>query len=295
MASHISASDILRDRGHGESAPLHREDNAGCRVVCINCGHEVSSLTWQPRLKCPGCGLIGAPDRSMRHLLPLSWECPSCGKSNNSQINFCLYCGTGLASRCRRCEWPIYGAICLNCGSHQAHLAHLSQRQSERVEWISIQRQRIDEQRTAQEILEREARASAAAAVASTAPTPGSTPQQNLSRRRRRGPFGWFWRMGWGSWLIIWGAIMLIQRVGRDLSSVFTSQNTAGALQAWFGSVQSWVAAWWQGFVPTLGRLVTLTPDSSEYGILFSSALVGLAVLPIAIFLLQRFVRRLLP
>jgi hypothetical protein len=302
MASHVSTSDILRDRGHSEVTPRRREDVSGCRVVCIRCGHEVTSSTWQPRLKCPGCGLIGAPDRSMRHLLPISWECPTCGKSNNGQANFCLHCGTGLASRCRRCEWPVYGAICLNCGSHQAHLAHLSQRQSERVEWVSIQRQRIDEQKTAQEIREREARASAPAVTASTTPAPGSSLQQSSSRRRRRGPFGWFWRMGWGSWLIIWGAIMLIQRVGRDISSSLTLQDSATTLQSWgtavstwFGALASWVTAWWQGFTPTLGRLATLTPDSSEYGILFGSALVGLAVLPIAIFLLQRFVRRLLP
>ncbi len=91
-----------------------------------------------PRMRCPHCGELGSPDRSGLNLLTIDWECPVCGSVNDGTTNFCLNCSAGLASRCLRCEAPVYGAVCLNCGTHQARLHRFQTSEADRESWSPI-------------------------------------------------------------------------------------------------------------------------------------------------------------
>ncbi len=102
-------------------------------LVCAACGHCLQAVGWYPRLRCPHCSAPGRPDRSGQHLLPLSWDCDTCGSHNDGLTCFCLTCGSGLASRCSRCGFPVYTAICGRCGTHQAHLRHVQHIQQQRA------------------------------------------------------------------------------------------------------------------------------------------------------------------
>ena len=100
----------------------------GLSLHCASCGTTVELALWQPVVRCPHCEKLVYPDRSLRNLLPLGWNCLECGTLNDGLTNFCMFCGAGLATRCLACETPVTGPICLKCGEHQAHLRHLKQR-----------------------------------------------------------------------------------------------------------------------------------------------------------------------
>jgi len=64
----------------------------------------------------------------------------------------CVTCGTGLTSRCLRCEKPIYTAICPHCGAHQAAMLRYQIAQTRRVIWEPIVRARIQEQQVQEQV-----------------------------------------------------------------------------------------------------------------------------------------------
>ncbi|GAB4467895.1 MAG: hypothetical protein Kow00124_01410 [Anaerolineae bacterium] len=152
-------------------------------LVCAACGHRLEAAGWYPRLRCPHCGAPGRPDRSGQHLLPLGWECDTCGSHNEGLACFCLSCGSGLASRCSRCGFPVYTAICGKCGTHQAHLRHI---------------QHIQQQRAAQRRAITTLQGEGPARHAAISPTP--------DRATRRGSL---LRWSWGWLYIILGAALL--------------------------------------------------------------------------------------
>jgi len=167
-------------------------------LTCRSCGGQLEMPFWQPQARCPHCQTLGYPDRARLNLLPLGWDCPSCGASNDGLHNFCTTCGAGLASRCQRCESPVYGATCLQCGEHQARPRLLRKGQSERIEWLPIQRERIEKQRARLREAEAEVQAEAPAL---TPPASPKLPRQAEARRSRqsrrrgsgKGRFGWWW------------------------------------------------------------------------------------------------------
>jgi len=107
-------------------------------LICATCGQQFEINEWQPSLCCPACKTIGYPDRASIHLLAQAWDCDQCGTTNSGLQNFCMACGTGLASRCLRCEHPVYNARCSQCGTHQAHLQRYQNTQAERTHWQPI-------------------------------------------------------------------------------------------------------------------------------------------------------------
>jgi hypothetical protein len=275
-------------------------------------------------MRCPACGGLGYPDRAKQNLITLSWTCASCGTANDGQYNFCLECGAGLASRCLRCEAPVYSAICLKCGTHQAR--------AERFE--AEQRYRRD----------------------STEPRP-LTPQEQAARASVERPSGWReldmrwrravrlrarrWRgrqLAWLVWLgllmlmvlvwmlgglwpmVLWGAGTLLWgvlpgRVRRTLAGLLVAAAAiwVGLIQAgtimrsiqplidqvknliiqFERDVEPLIINWWQAFTATLPEALELQPEDWRYAALFGTIAFSLAALPIGIYLIDRFARRL--
>ncbi len=264
---------------------------------CASCGQGVDLAFWQPIVHCPHCQKFVYPDRSLRNLLPLGWDCPECGTSNDGLTNFCLHCGAGLASRCLHCEAPVYGPICLRCGEHQAHLRHLQQREAVRAAWIPIQRERVRTQ------LERAAEQARFEQQQAAIPVPVPLPAEDRTTRRqrereerhaRRRRRGGGWRFGLPWWIIFPLLFWLLPRMAgsaRTLSPGGAAITSPTGVTPGFTSVQDW----WSAFVPTLSRLPTLTRQDLAYAYLFAAALIGLAALPLMAFVVDRVVKRLFP
>lgn len=259
---------------------------APLNLTCQVCGQEVSLPFWQPLARCPRCHALGYPDRARRNLLRLGWECPACGAANDGLVNFCLACGAGLTSRCLRCEAPVYGTICLHCGEHQARLRQLQTQQTQRADWIPVQRARIQEQRARLEELKAEAQRLPPATAGAEARPARS---ERRSRNRRRGGL---WRMGWGWMFLVWGVIMLVRQAASQAASVTapTAAQVGGQPAGWTG-----LEGWWQGFVPSLARIPTLTPQDPAYAFLFGAGLLGLIALLFGAYIIDRVIRRLFP
>jgi Double zinc ribbon len=257
-------------------------------LSCGSCGGLVSLSFWQPQARCPHCGVLGAPDRALRNLLPLGWECPDCGADNEGRSNFCMACGSGLASRCLRCEAPVYGAVCLQCGQHQAQSLRLQIEQAHRVDWLPIQRERIQKQIAYLRPLADQPEPLPEPIVSPV--TPPVNPRTSRRTTRRTGRNNPLRRLGWGWMPLAWGAFMLMQRfrAGLDLSPV---QSAGTSLTTGW----AWVQGWWAAFIPSLVRIPALTPDNPEYAYLFAVVLIGLVALPFGLYLIDRVVKRLLP
>jgi hypothetical protein len=95
---------------------------------------------------------------------------------------------------------------------------------------------------------------------------------------------------------------MLIQRGGQEISAFFTSSDATAIAQAagsaitdWYASATLWLQGWWSELTPTFIYLIALSPQDPQYGYLFASTLIGLATLPVAVFLLGRIAKRLIP
>jgi hypothetical protein len=308
-------------------------------LTCRSCGGQVELPFWEPQARCPHCNTLGYPDRALRNLLPLGWDCPTCGATNDGRVNFCLSCGAGLASRCQRCEAPVYGSICLQCGEHQARPRQLQKSQSERIDWLPVQRERIEKQVAHLRKLEAtEAAAAAEPVIPARSPHEQTKAERKAERKaRRRGG----WRGPW--WLIPMSVIFLLTQFssGRGFSGMSgsgmrnwfsgsSSQSTgtagstsrlneptspdmgsgdmakqAGAetptqlsapdFSSGLGGVWAGMQSWWAGFVPSLGRVATLTPEDPEYAYLFAVVLVGLATLPFGLYLIDRAIKHFFP
>jgi len=252
-------------------------------LICAHCGGGFGMWLWQPRLRCPHCRMLGYPDRAMHNLLPLGWECPACGAENAVATNFCVSCGTGLTSRCLRCESPVYTAICLNCGAHQATLLRYQTAHAQRITWEPIIRARIQEQ----QLEEQEAQASPPETPKQTAKSAGQAP----SRRRRPSLF----RLIGGLAFIVLGFYLLKQQ-GIDLFSPLLQSAAAGiTLPSWMIGIGSQIQAWWAAFTPTLNQIANLSKDDPRYVYLFATVVFGIPILFLLFYLIDRLARRIFP
>jgi hypothetical protein len=129
---------MLEPSANGEIPVQENQQPTTARLSCTHCGQTISGVLPMPRMRCPHCGSLGFPDRAGLNLLTLDWECPACGAINDGTTNFCVNCSMGLTSRCLRCEAPVYGAVCLNCGTHQARLHRFQTSEADRENWIPI-------------------------------------------------------------------------------------------------------------------------------------------------------------
>ncbi len=239
-------------------------------LICAHCGHQFEAATWQPRLRCPQCHTLGYPDRAGRYLLPVGWECAACGAANDGLANFCTHCGAGLASRCLRCETPVYSAVCPACGTHQARAQHLEAAAARREKAALLPGERPPD----------------SPAVAGWRPLARPVTRQWLHNRALR---RWAWRAG------VLLALVVGIAVGREVLAGIAS-SIAACLAGWLGVAWAQLGgllSWWQAFRASLAHLPG--PSEPEYAYLFATVIFQIALLPVLIYLLGRVIRRLLP
>lgn len=262
---------------------------------------------WQPRLRCPHCATLGYPDRAGRHLLSLAWECPACGAVNEGLFNFCLQCGAGLPSRCLRCERPVYSAVCLHCGAHQARLLHLQRLEERRLEWVPILREHVEQAHTREE-WETSRRHDPSYGVREWR-TIDEQMREAAAQRRQRHAAGRSRRAAiWGWVALIVGVVWLLGANYREVVAWARALPASLDPAAWLISLQGWYQAeveplaraiwaffqgWWAALLLTLSQ--PPATDEPEYAYLFASFMFGLALLPVLLYLLGRLVRRLFP
>jgi len=223
--------------------------------------------------------MLGYPDRAMHNLLPLGWECPACGAENAVTTNFCVSCGTGLTSRCLRCESPVYTAICLDCGANQATLLRYQTAHAQRVTWDPIVRARIQEQ----QLEEQAAQSSPLEIPKQTAKPTGQT----RSKRRRPSLF----RLMGGLAFIVLG-FHLLEQQGINL---FSQLLHSISLPSWMIGIGNQIQAWWAAFTPTLEQIANLSKDDPRYVYLFATVVFGIPILFLLFYLIDRLARRIFP
>jgi len=284
----------LRETQAINSPAEYQPQASGAKAVtlrCAGCGNIVNLAFWQPVIKCPHCQRMVYPDRSLRNLLPLGWDCPQCNQPNDGLANFCVRCGAGLASRCLRCESPVTGPVCLQCGEHQAHLRQLQNRMASRAAWVPIQRERV------------EAQLAYATTQAQSEPPPSVsthrdiTPRETRRQERAQGRSrrrGWGWNWGW--WPLAIGVYFIVQRMGGFAAPTAQPGDAATpTLPAWAIDGGNAIQGWWAAFLPTLDKAQSLTPKDAEYAIMFAALMIGVATLPMILYLIHRVVARLFP
>jgi hypothetical protein len=285
-----------------QSSVIWDIDGIPTGMICANCGGQIDVDSWQPRIRCPHCETLGYPDRSGRNLLPLSWTCKSCNAQNDGSANFCMTCGSGLASRCPRCEQPVYSAVCNSCGAHLSHLLRLESVEARREEWVPILRERVRQQK-AREELEANRRYNPTYGVAEWRTIDRQmreaahqrqqkfADQRAGKRARRRQFWGIVGVLGGLTWLIADNYELIAPIVGGWIA----------ALQAWYTSAVQpgletalvWLGVWWDSFAASFGQ--PFGPQDPEYVYVFASIIFGAALIPVLIVLLGRLVRRLFP
>lgn len=291
---------------------------------CMACGSAVAAKRLAPLMRCPACGVLGYPDRAGQHLITLAWVCPSCDASNDGLHNFCLGCGAGLTSRCIRCSSPVYGALCLACGTHQARTQVFEDERHYRA--TRDTERRVTRPRT------------------QGRPAGRSTPLdwreldkrwQRAARRRAKrwqkhqyGLLVWIgllllvglvWHLAggwtaaiWGAGAVLWGAspgavrrwaaFLLIGAAGlwvgvQHLSSASEALWGMRVLAGWaattlWPSIWATIGVWWVRFVDSLSLLPVLKTNNPTYAALFGTVLFSLVTLPIGIFMIEQLVRR---
>lgn len=253
-------------------------------LICARCGGGFSMWQWQPRLRCPHCRMLGYPDRAMHNLLPLGWDCPNCGADNPASINFCVTCGTGLTSRCLRCESPIYTAICPHCGAHQAAMLRYQIAQTRRVIWEPIVRARIQEQQV------QEQAAQSAPALTPEQESASSKAPRPARRTPCRQPVS---RTISGIALIVFGFYMLEQHGVISFSQLFQSAASDIRLPVWVAGLWNQAQA---AVSSTLDRVATLSTKDPRYFYLFATFIIGMVSLSFLVYLFDRFIiRRIFP
>lgn len=301
---------------------MTQTDNAP--LTCMACGHIIDAVKRFPLMRCSACGALGYPDRADRHLTTLSWTCSSCGASNNGLHNFCLECGAGLTSRCLRCEAPVYSAICLNCGAHQART------------WRFETEQRYRQDSSTPRPLTPQERAERAEMINVSGWRELDKRWRRATRRRARRwrgrqrawllwlvllfmmPVVWelvgLWpTVLWGTGALLWGA--LPGRARRTIAALLMVGAVMWAASPYlatveevvvplFNSVGEWLARferdvwphvinWWKQFAATLPEIRELETNDPRYAALFATIAFSIAALPAAIYLIDRIVRRL--
>ena len=256
-------------------------------LICTRCGEAFSAPVLHPLLCCPHCGLIGYADRAGMYLLSIGWDCPACGEANNGLTNFCVSCGTGLPSRCLGCEAPVYKATCDRCGTHQALAQRFQVVEAERATWVPIVQAHIRERRAQEKAAADPYQRRVLEGIEwrpieqTPAPKPAPARPPHPSRRRARW-WGWLW--------IVTGVFFLLQKFYPNLVSAY-QQGTF----PWVENAVAWVEQHANFLTGPLSGLSTLTASDPRYGYLFASLIVGLALLPVLFFLINRLVNWLFP
>jgi hypothetical protein len=294
-------------------------------LLCVACGSRFEASPQQPRVRCPICGTVGYPDRAGRNLVSTAWECLACGTRNPETTNFCLECSAGLASRCLRCEFPVYTSICHRCGSPQDKLLRMYVIEQERAEWMPIQRSVLDaEQRNLDKTLakqadrERKMNRREADSLPQTALEAEPAPQinsadwqhtwpqvdqqmrqaaQQRSQRlaQKRSNQGWrVWRRMHSKgimlvWLII-ALIIFLWQSPEMLSSWWVAIQQTAAGQA----AASSITAWWETMQTLFASPGAIDKSSPEYTAFFAITVFGIAAIPVFGYLLTRIVRWLI-
>lgn len=268
--------------------------NSPSAITCAQCGKPFDVDVQLPRMRCPHCRALGYPDRAGVNLLSLNWDCPACGETNDGLTNFCLFCGTGLTSRCLSCESPVYSAVCSRCGAHQARLLRYQMVEKKRAIWVPITQAHIQKQIAQRQQVE--AGYHPDDLVTEWRDIGYETEQRRQSRqskhRTKRQTLG---RTRWGLLWIIAGLALLLRDT---LGSAFRwLQGTIeyGEPITWLQDGRTWLQDWWTAFIPSLSRLQTLSPSDPEYAYLFATAIFGIALLPIFIYLIRRLAQHLFP
>lgn len=252
-------------------------------LICARCGGGFSMWLWQPRLRCPHCRMLGYPDRAMHNLLPLGWDCPTCGAANAASTNFCVTCGTGLTSRCLRCEKPIYTAICPHCGAHQASMLRYQIAQTRRVLWEPIVRARIQEQQVQEQI------AQTAPALPPEPEIVSSQPARKIRPKHHRPSTP---RVIGGIALIAFGLYMLEQQGVVSFSQLFQGAAAGITLPAWAINLWNQLQA---AVTSMLDWLATAPTGERRYLIMFTTFAGGIVSLVFLANLFGRLLRRIFP
>lgn len=283
-----------------QSAVIWTPETTLDTLTCVSCGCVFEPPQWQPRLRCPQCEVLGYPDRAGRNLLPLDWECQSCGATNDARFNFCLNCGAGLATRCLHCEHPVYTAVCDHCGAAQSRVAHLEATENQRQTWVPELRQRILQQRLQAEVAAHQihnpsygvSEWRAIDAQWQQATQNRQTRHATVRASRRRwwsGFWGWAGVLAGVAALIISNHDLIASAMGpasQQVSTWFAASVTPLLLNA-----NTDLGVWWQSFAASFGS--RLDKNDPWYAYLFATGVFGLAVLPALIYLWGRLIKRL--
>jgi hypothetical protein len=183
--------------------------------------------------------------------------------------------------------------------------------EAQREEWVPILRERIQQQRAQAEL----------AASRHYNPTYGvrewraidTSMRQAVEQRQRRHATRQQahrprQRSFWGWMLMLMGAAMLIGFNFNQIGTVAGKLSSSIHLAAWLeemqiqmgtnvssvlGVIWLFVTAWWNALAVSLSN--PPRPDDIEYAYLFATAVFGLALLPMLLYLLGRLVHRLFP
>lgn len=244
--------------------------------------------------------MLGYPDRAGRNLLPLDWECRSCGSINDARYNFCLTCGSGLATRCLRCEHPVHTAVCDHCGAAQSRVAHLEATENQRQTWVPELRQRIQQERLRAELAAHQIH-DPSYGVAEWRAIDARWQQAAQDRQARhavaRTARRRWWNGFWG-WAGVLAGMVALLLLNRDLIASAV-EPASGQIQAWLAAtaipflqnVDASLGSWWESFSASLGS--GLDKNDPWYAYLFATGVFGLAILPALIYLWGRLIKRL--
>jgi predicted RNA-binding Zn-ribbon protein involved in translation (DUF1610 family) len=318
-------SEVPTDTGAHQNMTENWQSAATSTLHCVACGAQFEASAQQPRVRCPICGTVGYADRAGRNLVSTDWDCLACGTRNPEITNFCFECGTGLTTRCLRCEFPVYTSTCHRCGSQQDKLLRMQVIEQERAEWIPIQRsvldeeqRRIEAQRAKQEKQEARQRKQTqfapepisesvleaeAAPQVNTAGWQGMWPQVDRQMRvarqqraqriaqQRADQMRRFWR-GLRSkamtmaWLIV-GLTLFLWQSRAQIPGWLTSIQQTPAGTAVTNTFNTWYGTL-QSVVGGRGPVDTASP---EYTVFFAVTVFGIAAIPVLLYLLGRIAR----
>jgi hypothetical protein len=257
-------------------------------LACATCGELVEAPLHGGWVRCLTCGALGHPDRAGRNLLPVGWDCPTCGGRNDGLTNFCVWCGAGLPSRCLHCEGPVYSAVCHRCGSHQGRLLRLMTVEAQRAEWVPILQSYANPASRSQPKISRPTAAGSSAERRTEERerrrADREARHQAMQTQRRPASGSWGWGLVW----IGAGAILLVWQFRAQLSPIISQVRFSPQLRQGVDALQTW----WIGLLPSIGSLAT---DSPQYAIFFASVVFGIAMLPVALYAINRLLHRLFP
>lgn len=270
---------------------IQLDDLATGQIICMACGNLFAVSSWRPRLRCPACNALGYPDRAQMHLLPLQWECAHCHAINSGKTNFCLSCANGLASRCHRCEAPVYSVVCTLCGHNQASLLQTAQIEEQREAWIPIIKSRVYQQQAIAEggIPRHDAHYGVAGWRSIM---PGDTQQtEDLSqtatggRRIRTHVFA-----GWA--IVLLGLVMIFWEASSESPFV---QQLVDSLSAWVSTLPTYLDVVMSDLQAILQYSTNITPGNPEFSILLATGVIAVTTFPLVLYLAVYLVRSLLP